>query len=131
VTLVFDTSALSALLGNDDNIVKAFSRQSCDGVVIPLATDAEIRFGFAHGGRVAENLSNYELFKKEFSIEVMLPDQDTAIIYGDLAAWARQHGRSLSHNDFWVAATSVQIGGSLFALDQDFKYLPQLRVIEF
>jgi predicted nucleic acid-binding protein len=96
-----------------------------------LATDAEVRFGFAHGNRAKDNLINYELFKKKFSVEVIFPDQDTAIIYGDLAAWARRHGVSLSQNDFWIASTCVQVGGNLFAVSEDFKNLPQLRLIEF
>jgi len=129
--LVFDTSTLSPLLSDDDDIVKAFVRQNYDRVIIPLATDAEVRFGFANGSRTAENLANYELFKKEFSVEVVFPDQETSIIYGDLATWARRHGVALSHNDYWIASTCVQIGGSLFAVDQDFKNLPQLRLVEF
>lgn len=127
--LVFDTSALSHLLSDDDNIVKVFARQNYDRAIISLATDAELRFGFAHGSRTEDNLANYELFKKEFSVEVIFPDQETATIYGELAAWARQHGVVLSHNDFWIASTCVQVGCSLFAVDQEFKNLPQLRLI--
>lgn len=129
--IVFDTSALSTLLSDDDDIVKVFVSQNYDQVIIPLATDAEMRFGFAYGSKTVDNLANYELFKKEFSVEVISPDQDTAIIYGDLAVWARQRGVALSHNDFWIASTCIQLGGSLFAADQDFKNLPQLRLIEF
>ncbi|HUD07409.1 MAG TPA: PIN domain-containing protein [Candidatus Saccharimonadales bacterium] len=129
--LVFDTSALSQLLSDDDVIVKVFAQQKFGRAIIPIATDTELRFGFAHGSKSVDNLANYELFKKEFDIEVVFPDQETAVIYADLATWARQHGVALSHNDFWIASTCIQIGGSLFAVDQDFKSLPQLRIIEF
>ena len=131
VVIVFDTSALSPLLSDDDAIVKAFALQKYDQVIIPLATDAEVRFGFAHGNREQENLTNYELFKEQFGMEVAFPDEDTAIIYADLAKWARQSGVSLSHNDFWIASTTIQLGGSLFAVDNDFKNLPQLRLVKF
>jgi predicted nucleic acid-binding protein len=130
VTIVFDTSALSPLLSNDDAIVKVLAQQAYDRALIPLATDAEMRFGFAHGSKAAENLANYGLFQQHFSIEVVSPDQDTAIIYADLATWARQHGIALSHNDIWIAATCVQAGGNLLAVDQDFENLPQLRLIK-
>ncbi|HUC87716.1 MAG TPA: PIN domain-containing protein [Candidatus Binatia bacterium] len=129
--LVFDTSTLSSLLSNDDDIVKAFANQDTDQVIIPLATDAELRFGFTDGNRRSDNLANYKLFKKEFNVVVTFPDQDTAIIYGDLATWAKQHGISLSNNDLWIASTCIQVGGNLFTLDGDFKNLPQLRLIDF
>lgn len=128
MTLVFDTSALSPLLRNDDATVRAATSQEYDRLIVPLAADAELRFGFAYGNRPAENLVHYNSFKQRFNIEVVSPDQDTAIIYADLARWARQHGVALSHNDFWIAATCVQTGGSLLAIDGDFGYLPQVRL---
>lgn len=129
MTLVFDTSALSDLLSDEDYIVKAFAEQLYDSLSIPLATDAELRFGFVNGSRKADNLKNYELFKQRFNVNITHPDQDTAIIYADLAAWSRQHGLALSNNDFWIAATTIQIGGILFTADGDFKGLPQLRAL--
>ncbi len=129
VTLVFDTTALSALLGNDDTVVRALSRQTYDRLIVPLAADAELRFGFAYGSRQAENLANYELFKRQFHLEVLNPSQDVAHIYAELAAWARQHGIALSHNDTWIAATCVHAGGKLLTLDQDFARLPQIRLV--
>lgn len=129
MTLVFDTTALSALLGNDDMIVRELAQQAYDRLVVPLATDAEMRFGFAYGNRQAENLANYELFKQQFHVEVVNPSQDVGHIYADLAAWARQHGIALSHNDIWIAATCVHVGGKLLTLDQDFARLPQVRLV--
>ncbi len=129
MTLVFDTSALSSLLSNDDRVIRALFLQNYDRMLIPLAADAEVRYGFAYGNRQAENLAHYELFKQQFNLEVTSPDQDSAIIYADLSRWARQHGLALSHNDLWIAATCVQVGGSLLALDQDFVGLPQLRMV--
>jgi predicted nucleic acid-binding protein len=130
VTIVFDTSALSPLLSNDDSIVKIFAQQDYDQLIIPLAADAEVRFGFINGNKAAENLANYDLFKKQFGIEIMPPDQDTSMIYADLATWTRQHGIALSHNDIWIASTCIQVGGKLFAIDQDFENLPQLRLVK-
>jgi predicted nucleic acid-binding protein len=129
MTLVFDTSALSNLLSDEDYVVKSFSEQEYDSLSVPLATDAEIRFGFVNGNRAADNQKSYELFKRQFSVSITYPNQDTAIIYADLAAWAKQHGLALSNNDFWIAATTIQIGGILFTSDRDFKGLPQLRLV--
>lgn len=130
MTLVFDTSALSLLLSNNDKIVKRFSRISYECALIPLATDAEMRYGFRHGNKEADNLAIYKLFKQQFNLEVALPDQNTATIYAELASWARLHGVSLSNNDIWIAAAAIQVGGELFTTDIDFARLPQVRLVK-
>lgn len=128
--LIFDTTTLSRLLGGDSRIVQAVGQQIYDHYVIPLATDAEMRFGFANGSKEIQNIENYELFKSEFGVEIFSPNQDTSIIYAELAAWAKQHGVSLSSNDLWIAATSNQLGGRLITLDSDFKNLPQISLVD-
>lgn len=129
VTLVFDTSALSALFSGNDRVARAMSNQAYSRLIIPLATDAEMRYGFAFGSKKADNTALYERFIHEFSVEVVSPNQDTAIIYSELAAWARVRGVAVSHNDVWIAASCVQAGGELLTLDKDFKHLPQVRLI--
>lgn len=131
MTLIFDTSVLSPLLSGDDSVIRILSRDNFDRLLIPLATEAEVRFGFAYGSKRSENLKNYELFKRQFNLEVVVPDQETAIIYGDLAVWARQHGLAFANNDIWIAAACVQLGGILATADQDFGRLPQVRLLKF
>jgi predicted nucleic acid-binding protein len=130
MTLVFDTSALSALLADDDRLVAAVTAPDYSSLIIPLAADAETRFGFAYGTKQAKNLQNYELFKQHFGLQVVAPDQDTAIIYTELSAWCRQTGVSLSHNDLWIAAAGIQSGGKLLTLDQDFARVPQVSLAQ-
>lgn len=126
--LILDTSALSSLLNDDDRLVTIATSPSYSSTIIPLATDAEARFGFQHGNKHAENLKNYETFKQHFGLSVVAPDQDTAITYTELASWCRQNGISLSNNDLWIAATCIQFGGKLLTLDQDFARLPQVSL---
>lgn len=128
--LVFDTVALSRLLDMDDRIARVAGQQIYDHYVIPLATDAELRFGFINGSKAVQNVENYELFKEHFGAEVFRPNQDTSLIYADLATWAKRHGVALSNNDIWIAATCSQLGGRLITLDGDFKHLPQIPRIE-
>lgn len=128
--LVFDTTALSKLLGRDEQVVRAVGRQLYDHYVIPLAVDAELRFGFTNGNKSAQNVESYELFKEHFDVEVFDPNQDTAFLYADLATWAKRNGVALSNNDIWIAATCSQVGGRLITLDDDFKRLPQISLVD-
>lgn len=131
MTLVFDTTSLSGLLDNDDEIIREVTKADYDRLLVPLAADAELRYGFMYGKKSEENLANYTLLKRNIVLEYINPNQDTAIIYADLAAWCRKHGKSLSNNDLWIAATSIQTGGSLLTLDKDYGVLPQIRLIDF
>ena len=126
--LVFDTSALSLLLAGDDRMARAVGQSIYDSQLIPLAADAETRFGYAYGTRQASNLDNYEAFKQRFNLQVVEPDQDTSLIYAELAAWCRGNGVSLSNNDLWIAATCVQTGGKLLTTDGDFARVPRLSL---
>lgn len=130
MNLVFDTSVLSPLFDDEDQVVKAISKQAYHRALVPLATDAEMRYGFAYGNKTAENLKDYQIFIQQLNLEIIFPDQETAIIYADLAAWSQQNGISLSNNDLWIAATCMQVGGSLATLDGDFAYLPQIRRVD-
>jgi predicted nucleic acid-binding protein len=128
--LVFDTTALSQFLDENQGILETVANENFDHYIVPLATDAEIRFGFMHGSRQADNLAKYARIVQSLSLEVIYPDQDTSLIYAELATWARQHGISLSNNDIWIAATCSQLGGRLITLDGDFKHLPQVALVD-
>ena len=130
MTLVFDTTALSHFLNEDQAILRIMASENFNRYVIPLATDAEIRFGFLHGSRQADNLDKYTKILQQLSLELVSPNQDTSIIYAELATWARQHGVSLSNNDLWIAATNNQVSGRLITLDGDFKHLPQVPQVD-
>lgn len=130
MTLVFDTTALSHFLDEDQTVLRVVANKEFDRYVLPLATDAEIRFGFMYGSRQADNLAKYAHIIQQLSFELIYPDQDTSLMYAELATWARQHGVALSNNDIWIAATCSQLGGRLITLDGDFKHLPQIPQVD-
>ncbi len=130
MTLVFDTTALSRFLDEDQQLIKTVASNQFDRYIIPLATDAEVRYGFMYGSRELKNLDKYSSIIHELQFEIFCPDQDTSIKYAELATWARKHGISLSNNDIWIAATCSQLGGKLVAFDDDYKSLPQISLVD-
>lgn len=130
MTLVFDTTAFSGILDGDSRLIEAASSKEFDEYVLPLAADAELRYGFKNGNREALNLHAYVGIKKVYNVRVVAPDQDTSLTYAELAAWGRRHGISISNNDLWIAATCVQAGAQLLALDKDYTRLPQVSLVE-
>jgi len=126
--LVFDTSGLSRFLDEEEPITATVIDPSWTKRLIPLSADAELRFGFKYGNRERQNQEKYDKAREFFSLRITMPDQQTAILYAELATWCRQHGKSLSDNDLWIAATAVQHGGQLLTTDKDFAALPQVRL---
>lgn len=128
--LVFDTTALLRFLDEDQTMLRMVASEEFDRYAIPLATDAEIRFGFTHGARQADNLNKYARIVQQLSFEIIHPDQDTSVLYAEIASWAKKHGIALSNNDIWIAAASKQLGGKLLTLDDDFRHLPQISRVD-
>lgn len=126
--LVFDTSALSKIIDRNSKLIKITARPEFRAFLLPLATDAELRYGFKHGSREANNLDKYENIVRDYGLQLVCPDQETALHYADLAAYCRSNGISLSNNDLWIAAATVQTGGKLLTLDRDFARLPKLSL---
>lgn len=126
--LVFDTSSFSQILNGDRLLIEKASNQEFTQFLLPLAADAELRYGFRNGNREERNLISYESIKRGYNAEVIAPDQDTAIMYAELATWCAKNGISLSNNDLWIAATTVQHGGRLLTTDKDFARLPQVSL---
>lgn len=127
--LVFDTTALSRFLDEDKTILKVVANKDFDCYVFPLATDAEIRFGFMNGSRQADNFDKYNSVIQQLLFELVYPNQDTFLIYAELAVWAKQNRIALSNNDIWIAAITRQLGSRLLTLDGDFKHLPQIVLV--
>ena len=128
MNLVFDTSALSRIIDRNLELIKAAARPEFTELVLPLATDAELRYGFKYGNQEAKNLEKYENITRDYGLRLSCPNQETALHYADLAAYCRRKGLSLSDNDLWIAATCVQTAGKLLTLDKDFAQLPRLRL---
>src|ERR1039458_6981569 len=119
MNFIFDTTVLSKILSNDKAITRYISAQEYEKAVIPLATDAELRFGFMHGSRELENLNTYEEVKKLLNRIIHTPALETSKIYAQLATYARKNGVALSNNDIWIAATAIEQSGKLVTLDND------------
>ncbi len=126
--LVFDTSALSKILDGNKELISVATQPQFDSYLLPLSADTELRFGFKHGNRELANLDNFYHIKKTYGLEPACPNQETGLIYADIATYCRSMGLSLSDNDIWIASAAVQCGGTLLTTDNDFTALPQVRL---
>jgi tRNA(fMet)-specific endonuclease VapC len=119
--MVLDTSAYSALRAGRVSIAQYISE--IQTIVMPVAALAELRFGFLKGKNTEKN----EIFLKGFlanpRVSVAVAGEGTAELYSKLAYICQKRGRSLSHNDIWIAACALELEETLLTLDIDFEAL--------
>jgi tRNA(fMet)-specific endonuclease VapC len=102
---------------------------TADTIILPLPVMGELLAG-AYGSRfVDEGLRALEVTSKW---ELMLPDLETAHVYGQLRGQLRFRNVSPSKvNDLWIAALCIQHDLPLLARDGGFESIPGLTVLHW
>lgn len=95
-------------------------------VVLPFVALAELRAGFAHGRRQAENERTLRRFLLTDGVEVLFADEQTTHHYAMVFLQLRKQGTPIPTNDMWLAALVLQHNLVLHARDRHFDHLPQL-----
>lgn len=103
--------------------------QTYQDIVLPFVVLAELRAGFLHGGRGAENERHLLRFLSESRVSVIYADDSTTHQYARLYAQLRRQGTPIPTNDLWIAATVIQHGLALFARDRHFSAISQLTLV--
>ncbi len=97
--------------------------EEAEAIVLPFV---ELRAGFAHGRRPAENERILRRFLLKDGVGVLFADDQTTHHYASLFRQLRKHGTPIPTNDMWLAALVLQHNLVLHARDRHFDHLPQL-----
>ena len=116
--LVLDTSAYSHFRSGTTSVLEAITRAEIVG--LPVIVLGELEAAFALGKREAENRMMLAEFLAESFVSVLPVTPAVARRYGRLFADLRRAGTPIPINDVWIAATTLECGGRLLTLDQDF-----------
>jgi tRNA(fMet)-specific endonuclease VapC len=100
--------------------------EEADAIVLPFIVLGELRAGFAHGRRPAENESVLRRFLLKEGVAVLYADDQTAHHYAALFVQLRRQGTPIPTNDMWIAALVLQHNLILHARDRHFDHLPQV-----
>lgn len=123
---LLDTNILSALMSNPhgpvrDNIV----RVGAEAVFTSLIVVAEVKYGIRKKGSA--------LLARQFaSILPYLPVEGLAApiddFYASIRAVTEKAGKSIGQNDLLIAAQALMLDATLVTADEDFLWVPDLRV---
>ena len=100
--------------------------EEAETVVLPFVVLGELRAGFAHGRRQAENERTLRRFLLKEGVQVLFADDQTTHHYAAVFRQLRKQGTPIPTNDMWLAALVLQHNLVLHARDKHFDQLPQV-----
>ena len=127
--LVLDTSAYSRFRLGDEQVLSLIA--DAQSVVLPTTVIGELEAGFELGTRAAENRVALAEFLAEPFVATLDVTRSVARRYGETFASLRRAGTPIPTNDVWIAAATMECGGSLLTFDSDFDAVQGLRRIVF
>lgn len=100
--------------------------EEAEAVILPFVVLGELRAGFAHGRRQAENEQILRRFLLKDGVQVIFADDQTTHHYASVFRQLRKQGTPIPTNDMWLAAIVLQHNLVLHDRDKHFDRLPQL-----
>jgi tRNA(fMet)-specific endonuclease VapC len=122
--LVLDTSAYSHFRTGHVEVLDLLAR--AERVLIPVTVIGELEAAFEWGRRARENRRALESYLEEAFVDLLPVTAAVARHYGRLFTTLRRAGTSLPVNDIWIAAATLDCGGTLLTFDRDFVRVPGL-----
>lgn len=116
--VVLDTSAYSWLRAGHSEVLDVLA--SADLVWVPSIVIGELEAGFRLGTRHRENIVLLEEFLAEPFVAVRPASREVASRYGRIFSDLRRGGTPIPINDVWIAATTLECGGTLLTFDRHF-----------
>lgn len=126
-TVLLDTNGLIRLFkGTSREISRALMGSS--RLVIPLAVAAEFLSGLeAQGVATKKEGELYRELLATPNTEVHRPTEVTARFYAKIYNELRRRGTPIPTNDIWIAAETMEVGGTLYSCDRHFESVPLLN----
>ena len=103
--------------------------EAAEEILLPFVVVGELRAGFAHGRRTAENERHLGQFLMKDGVRVLYADDQTTHHYAAVYRQLRRQGTPIPTNDMWLAALVLQHNLVLHARDRHFDHLPQLALV--
>lgn len=124
-SVLLDTSVVIPHLRGDRALAARIAQLA--SIHVPWVVVGELRFGARRAVRPEEALAQVRTFLR--TAPVLLPDEGTAELYGDLKAELARLGRPIPDNDLWIAAIARQYDLPLATRDAHFAQVPSLRTV--
>jgi tRNA(fMet)-specific endonuclease VapC len=119
---LLDTNIVVPILNQNPELEKHIRRLT---LYIPVIVLGELYYGAQKSDQTAANRARIEVFKTRCTI--LLCDETTAGIYGEIKEKLTAKGRPLPENDIWIAAIARQHSLTLVTRDDHFQQIDNLQ----
>jgi len=96
---------------------------------IPSVVLGELQFGFMKGKRQRFNEKHLETFINRLKVEIIPVDAGVARKYAIIFLSLQKKGTKIPINDVWIAASCMEMGGTLLTRDKHFEVVDQIEAI--
>ena len=126
--LVLDTNVYSDYAEGVPETVDLIATQG-EQIYLPSIVLGELQFGFMKGKRQAFNEKKLRQFTDILNVEVINVNTDVARKYATIYLSVQKKGTKIPINDVWIAASCMEVGGTLLTRDRHFEVVDQIDTI--
>ncbi len=98
-------------------------------IYLPSVVLGELYFGFMKGSRQQFNEKKLRQFIGRLRVEIINVNADVARKYAIIYLSLQKKGAKIPINDVWIAASCMEVGGTLLTRDKHFKVVDQIETV--
>ena len=126
--LVIDTNVYSDYAEGVPETVNFLATQG-EKIFLPSVVIGELNFGFMKGKRQKFNEKKLKQFIDVLHVDVIDVNADVARKYAIIYLSLQMKGAKIPINDVWIAASCMEVGGTLLTRDKHFDVIDQIEMV--
>lgn len=96
---------------------------------LPSIVIGELNFGFMKGNQQQFNERKLLQFINRLKVQIIDVDGDVARKYAIIFFSLQKKGAKIPINDVWIAASCMEVGGTLITRDRHFEVVEQIAMV--
>jgi tRNA(fMet)-specific endonuclease VapC len=126
--LVLDTNIYCDYAEGLPEVVDAMATHG-QYLFIPSIVIGDLHYGFMKGSRQRFNERKLRQMISRLKIEIINVDAEVARKYALIYLFLEKKGAKIPINDVWIAASCMEVGGTLLTRDQHFGVVEQIETL--
>lgn len=126
--LVLDTNAYCDFAEGRPQTVEILATHN-ESIFLPAVVLGELHYGFMKGSQQLFNEEKLVQVINLLQIEIIDITANVARKYGKIYLSLVRKGKKIPINDVWIAASCMDIGGTLLTRDRHFQFIDQIDSI--
>ena len=98
-------------------------------IYLPSVVLGELYFGFMKVSRQQFNEKKLQQFIGRLRVEIIHVNADVARKYAIICLSLQKKGTKIPINDVWIAASCMEVGGTLLTRDKHFEVVDQIETV--